>query len=156
EKEKKKPKMNSFNTDNMVCDNIPPCQSQFAIQKLKAFEFVELWYFTPDGCASMSLENKSTSSSSYTFNEDTPGSLLLKSTTSCHPSSKALHDHDLSWKKFDLRKNNFLLHIAKMEWLAEHQASLTVFFMSIILHKSQTLPKGEEILLQYALHVHHE
>ncbi|KIK79875.1 hypothetical protein PAXRUDRAFT_74063, partial [Paxillus rubicundulus Ve08.2h10] len=63
---------------------------------------------------------------------------------------------NLSWKQFNLGKNNFLLHIAKIEWLAEHQASLTVFFMSIMSHESQTLPKGEEILLQYALQVRRE
>ncbi|KIK74221.1 hypothetical protein PAXRUDRAFT_20096 [Paxillus rubicundulus Ve08.2h10] len=105
-------------------------------KKLKVFEFVELWYFTPDSCVSMSLENKSSSSSSYVFNKDTPGSLSLKSMVSSWPSHKALHDHDLSWKQFDLGKNNFLLHISKMEWLAEHQASLAIFFMSIISHES--------------------
>jgi hypothetical protein len=154
EKDKKKTKMSGFNPNTMVRDNLLPRPSQFAIQKLKNFEYVELWYLSPEGCAFTSNENKSTASGAYTFAED--GAFLsLKSTASCRPSSKALHDRDLTWRQFDLAKNNFLLHIAKLGWPEEHQASLAMFFMTIISHDSRTLPKGEGILLEYADDVRH-
>ncbi|KIJ05220.1 hypothetical protein PAXINDRAFT_93743 [Paxillus involutus ATCC 200175] len=155
EKNKKKPKMNSFNAEVMVRDNLLPRPFQYAIQKLWSFEFVELWYFTPDGCSTTSSENKSTASGAYTFTEDGPF-LSLKSTVSCRPSSRAIHDHDLPWRQFDLGKNNFLLHIRKLGWPQEHQASLAIFFMTIISHESRTQPKGEAALLQYASQVRRE
>ncbi|KIJ15710.1 hypothetical protein PAXINDRAFT_11303 [Paxillus involutus ATCC 200175] len=142
EKEKKKPKMNGFNTDSMHGPKKhPPAPLPF-------------WYFTPEGCLSTSLKNKSTTNSSYTFTQDGPGFLLLKSTASCRPSSKALHDHDHSWRQFDIRKNNILLHIAKMDWPAEHQATLAIFFIAVTFHEIWTQPKGKQILLHYASQVH--
>jgi hypothetical protein len=45
EAEKKKPKMNGFNATASVSDSIAPCPSQYAIQKLNNFKYVELWYF---------------------------------------------------------------------------------------------------------------
>ena len=51
EQEKKKPKINDFDKGKMVADHIMPRPSQFAIGKLKSFNFVELWYFTDEGCA---------------------------------------------------------------------------------------------------------
>ncbi|KAG2738450.1 hypothetical protein P692DRAFT_201798413 [Suillus brevipes Sb2] len=50
ESEKKKPKMNGFSATAAVGDAIVPRPSQFAIQKLNNFEYIELWYFSPEGC----------------------------------------------------------------------------------------------------------
>ncbi|KAF9237571.1 hypothetical protein BU15DRAFT_75939 [Melanogaster broomeanus] len=115
ERDKKIPKIGTFNSLTMVPDTLLHRPSQFALQAIKNFEFVELWYFTPEGCSITSSENKSTASGAYTFAEDGPF-LSLKSTASCRASPRALHDRDLSWRQFDLGKNNFLLHIAKANW----------------------------------------
>ncbi|KAG1853435.1 hypothetical protein DFJ58DRAFT_728179 [Suillus subalutaceus] len=50
ETEKKKPKINDFATGMSVGDTLTHCPSQYAIHKLKSFEYIELWYFSPDGC----------------------------------------------------------------------------------------------------------
>ncbi|KAG1791072.1 uncharacterized protein HD556DRAFT_1486952 [Suillus plorans] len=50
EAEKKKPKMNGFDEASSVGDSIAPRPSQYAIQKLNNFDYVELWYFSPEGC----------------------------------------------------------------------------------------------------------
>ncbi|KIK78385.1 hypothetical protein PAXRUDRAFT_16905 [Paxillus rubicundulus Ve08.2h10] len=64
ELEKKKPKMNDFDDKTKVRNIIIPRPSQYAILKLKNFEFIELWYFSPEGCRDMAK------SSSFTM-EDT-------------------------------------------------------------------------------------
>jgi len=48
--EKKKPKMKEFDHTTMVDDFITPRPSTYALNKLEAFEYIELWYFTPEGC----------------------------------------------------------------------------------------------------------
>ncbi|KAF8840256.1 hypothetical protein BDN67DRAFT_981227 [Paxillus ammoniavirescens] len=60
ELEKKKPKMNNFNDGVEVGNVIIPRPSQYAILRLKNFEFVELWYFSPDGCRDAAKSSSST------------------------------------------------------------------------------------------------
>jgi mannosyltransferase OCH1-like enzyme len=49
--EKKKPKINDFDEDRPPPSVMLPRPSQYAIQKLITFDFVELWYFSLEGCA---------------------------------------------------------------------------------------------------------
>jgi len=51
ELEKKQPKINDFDESKIVADQIMPKPSQFTLRKLKSFSYVELWYFTDEGCA---------------------------------------------------------------------------------------------------------
>ncbi|KIK75013.1 hypothetical protein PAXRUDRAFT_174082, partial [Paxillus rubicundulus Ve08.2h10] len=155
EQDKKKPKINSFNSHSMVCNTLLAHPSQFAIQKLKSFEYVELWYFTPEGCHITSDKNKSMARGSYTFTEE--GQYLsLKSSASHKPSPKAVLDQHLSWHQFNLGKNNYLLHPAKLKWPEEPQVSLALFFMTIISHEYRTSPNGERTLLEYQSQVHRD
>ncbi|KAF8235905.1 hypothetical protein L208DRAFT_1534907, partial [Tricholoma matsutake] len=50
EAEKKKPKMNGFDVNTMVDDFITPRPATYALHKLESFEYIELWYFTQEGC----------------------------------------------------------------------------------------------------------
>ena len=48
--EKKKLKMKDFNDTVAVGNYIAPRPAQYALRRLEDFEYVELWYFTPEGC----------------------------------------------------------------------------------------------------------
>ncbi|KAG1888049.1 hypothetical protein F4604DRAFT_1915947 [Suillus subluteus] len=95
ETEKKKPKINDFNADLPVSDVIIPCPSQFTLQKVKNMEFVELWYFSPDGCRKARDWNKSSADNALGLAK-VDGIVALKSFSSFKASNKALQDHDLS------------------------------------------------------------
>ncbi|KAF8838958.1 hypothetical protein BDN67DRAFT_1012672 [Paxillus ammoniavirescens] len=60
ELEKKKPKMNDFDDEVEVGNVIIPRPSQYTILKLKNFEFIELWYFSPEGCRDAAKSSSST------------------------------------------------------------------------------------------------
>ena len=49
----------------MVADHVMPRPSQFTIGKLKSFNFVELWYFTDEGCAEAQDTSKAQSDDAY-------------------------------------------------------------------------------------------
>ena len=49
-REKKRPKINDFDTNSLVGSYITPCPSTYAINKLENFDYVELFYFTCEGC----------------------------------------------------------------------------------------------------------
>ncbi|KIK43865.1 hypothetical protein CY34DRAFT_23364 [Suillus luteus UH-Slu-Lm8-n1] len=65
EAERKKLKMNSFEHASSVGDYLTPLPTQYAIQKLTNFEFVELWYFSPEGCKDALKSSRSLSFSIF-------------------------------------------------------------------------------------------
>ncbi|KAG1718453.1 hypothetical protein EDD22DRAFT_963840 [Suillus occidentalis] len=158
EAEKKKPKINNFNSETPMADIIIPRPSQYAIQKIKNIEYVELWYFSPDGCHdSVAITSRSTLDSNDTFGfAKVDGIVALKTIASFKASQKALQDHDLSWHQFDLAKTSFLIHIKKSGWPEKHQQALALFFMLITNHEHRMRPWGEKTLLRYAGFVHRE
>jgi hypothetical protein len=66
EAEKKRPKISDFDEDAMIDDFLMPRPSSYALRKLEDFEYVELYYFTQEGCID-ALENQ------HTLSEDTFG-----------------------------------------------------------------------------------
>jgi hypothetical protein len=47
---KKRPKINNFDANSSVGSYITPHLSTYAINKLESFDYVELFYFTHEGC----------------------------------------------------------------------------------------------------------
>jgi hypothetical protein len=145
ETEKKKPKINDFN------------DPQYAIQKIKNMEYIELWYFSPDGCHEASVTSRSTSDSDDAFGfAKVDGIVALKMIASFKASQKAVQDHDLSWQQFDLAKTSFLVHIEKGGWPEKHQQALAMFFTLVTNHEHCMHPRGEKTLLRYAGFVRRE
>ncbi|KAG1900881.1 uncharacterized protein F5891DRAFT_1187964 [Suillus fuscotomentosus] len=146
---KKKLKINDFNADLPVSDVIILRPSQFVLQKVKNMEFVKLWYFSPDSCCEARDWNKSSTDDTLGL-EKIDGIVTLKSFSSFKASNKALQDHDLSWRQFDMAKTSFLVHIEKASWPDKHQMTLALFFMLITNHEHRLCLRGEKILLHYA------
>ena len=67
EQEKKGPKINDFDNNKMVGDFILPRLSQFAIGKLKSFSFIELWYFTEEGCSEAQESSRTLPDDAYSI-----------------------------------------------------------------------------------------
>ncbi|KAG1785195.1 uncharacterized protein HD556DRAFT_1314457 [Suillus plorans] len=153
--EKKKPKINDFNADLPVSDIIIPHPSQFALQKVKNMESIQLWYFSPDGCQEAQDWNKSSADDALGL-EKIDDIVTLKSFSSFKASNKALQDHDLSWRQFNMAKTSFLIHMEKASWPDKHQMALTLFFTLITNHKHRLRPWGEKTLLHYASMVHRD
>ncbi|KAG2339814.1 hypothetical protein BDR05DRAFT_857204, partial [Suillus weaverae] len=88
----------------------------YIIQKIKSMEHVELWYFSPDGCHEASTTSRSTSNSDDAFSfTRVDGIVALKMLALFKASHKALQDHNLSWRQFDLVKTSILIHIRNVD-----------------------------------------
>ena len=48
--ERRKPKMKDFNENATIGDYVSPRPAQYALRRVEEFEYVELWYFTTEGC----------------------------------------------------------------------------------------------------------
>ena len=152
EAEKKKPKINDFKVGTAVGDTLTPRPSQYAIHKVKSYEYVELWYFSPEGCKEASDEAKSNSDDTFGLTK-VDDFVALKPVASARPSRKVIQDHSLDWRQFDLAKNTYLLYINKLNWPEKHQRALTMFFMNIVTHPYRSEPFGDRTLLLYAARV---
>ena len=48
--ERRRPKIHTFNPLKSVGADILPHPSPYALEHVKKFEYIELWYFSPEGC----------------------------------------------------------------------------------------------------------
>ncbi|KAF8809340.1 hypothetical protein BYT27DRAFT_7094779, partial [Phlegmacium glaucopus] len=97
ELERKKPKMNDFDNDQAIDDFILPRPAAFALRRLDDFDYVELWYFSQEGCVDASINH-------HTQHEDTFGltkvdeMLSLRPVASLKASKNVIPDAELSWR----------------------------------------------------------
>ena len=80
----------------MVPDYVMPPPSQFAIGKLKSFSFVELWYFTDEGCAEGQVSSRAQSDDAYGLTK-VDDLVALKPVTLFKASHNVIPDADLTW-----------------------------------------------------------
>ncbi|KAJ7653833.1 hypothetical protein B0H17DRAFT_1214542 [Mycena rosella] len=123
EVEKKKPKLGAFDPKLVIPNSLAPQASNFAKKKLEAKEYIELWYYTREGC----LDAESLRG----------GVQADESLESPNASKKVIRDEDLSWAQFSVAKTGFLAAIEVAGWPQEHRAALASFFYAIESHSSR-------------------
>jgi hypothetical protein len=148
EADKKKPKINDFDEDAMIDDFLMPRPSSYALRRLEDFEYVELYYFTQEGCID-ALENQ------HTLSEDTFGitkqdnMVQLRSISSLKASKHVIQDSELSWRQMTMGKTTLLANMPNANWPAKHVNALTQFFLQLEMHPFRSRPHGERILILY-------
>ncbi|KAJ7447174.1 hypothetical protein FB451DRAFT_1006647, partial [Mycena latifolia] len=152
EAEKKKPKLASFDPDRAIPDFLGPRVSNFAKKKLDDREYVELWYWTKEGCLDAeSLRGGVEADESFGITQ--VGSMLsLKPLTAYKASKKVVRDEDLSYAQLSIAKTGFLTAIAEADWPLEHRAALASFFYAVDGHPSRMNhdDHAENIMVIYA------
>ncbi|KIK76938.1 hypothetical protein PAXRUDRAFT_17842 [Paxillus rubicundulus Ve08.2h10] len=153
EAEKKKPRMNTFTPGSSVTDVLIHPPSQYALQKLTTFDYIEMWYFSLTGHLD-TLKYHDRSQADDTFNISKIDDMLtVRPIASVKASRNVLPDHELTFPEFLSAKNCFLNHAKKANWLTTNLNTLTKFFWFLETHPSVQLPLGEKIILTYASRV---
>jgi len=155
ELEKKKPKINDFDENRMADSVIAPRPSPFALNKLKSFEYMELSYFTPEGCATAAEENRTTAEEAFGLTQ-LDGFIALKPVAFFRASKNVIKDKDLSWRQMTMGKNSMLHHMSKLGWPEKHINALAHFFFALEDHPMQMRPDGNRILIIFQATVRHE
>lgn len=153
EAERKKPKMNPINPGTSAPDvlSIPP--SQYALQKLASFDFVELWYFSlPGRLDAAKHSNKSQADDAFglTKIED---HLTVRSIASVRASKNVLQDQELPLVDFLQARNTFMDYAKKADWPNVNLDSLSKFFWYLETHPLLHVPLGVKTVLTYAARV---
>ncbi|KAG6377306.1 hypothetical protein JVT61DRAFT_15094 [Boletus reticuloceps] len=153
EAEKKKPKINDFDKSLPPPGIVAPRPSQYALHKISSFEYVELWYFSLEGCTEASRNNKSQADDAFGLSSS-HNVLTLRPVASVKASRFACADHDLSFSDFQQAKNVFLEHIKCAPWPDKHVDALAEFFWNLENHPIRTTKNGNLIALHYASRIH--
>jgi len=148
EQEKKRPKINDFDEGRMVSDHIMPRPSQYAIGKLKSFNFVELWYFTDEGCSEAQDSSRTQSDNAYGLTR-VDNLVALKPVALFKASRNVIQDADLTWRQMNIGKNTMLRYMDLCDWLQKHIQSFAHFYFNIELDPMCACPNGEKVLITY-------
>ena len=125
-----------------------PRPSQFAIGKLKSFNFVELWYFTDEGCAEAQDTSKAQSYDAYGLTK-VDDLVALKPVALFKASRNVVPDTDLTWRQMNVGKNSMLRFMDLCDWPQKHVQSFAHFYFNIEIDPMHSRPNGERILIAY-------
>ncbi|KAF8798576.1 hypothetical protein BYT27DRAFT_7228338 [Phlegmacium glaucopus] len=155
EPEKKKLKMKDFDDSTTVGNYIAPRPAQYALKRIEDFEYVELWYLTPEGCADATQLQ-------LTQNDDTFGltkvddMVTLKSVSSLKAAKNVIPDNELSFCQMSMAKNAFIPLMTKFQWSEKAINAFAQFFTQLELHPYRQREFGERALIIYQARVRRE
>ena len=122
--------------------------STYALERLRKFEYVPLWYFTEAGCKAAD-KDKAASEDVWDVTKTSDNRLALRTATSNRPSSNAMSDELLTWDQF-IDGNHLLCRwLIPTGWPEDYAKTLTTFFWQIENHEHKNIPRGKETLLLY-------
>lgn len=98
-----------------IASILVPHPSQYAIQKLNTFDYVELWYFFPEDCANAACNNRSQADDTFGLSK-VDNILTVHLVTSVRALWNTLTDQELSFESFLQAKNSFLIHAKRASW----------------------------------------
>ncbi|KAF8801017.1 hypothetical protein BYT27DRAFT_7046194, partial [Phlegmacium glaucopus] len=155
ELEKRKPKMKDFDDTVAVGNYIAPRPAQYALRRIEDFEYVELWYLTPEGCTDATQHQ-------LTQNDDTFGltkvddMVTLKSVSSLKASKNVIPDNELSFRQMSMAKNTFIQLMTKYQWSEKAINAFAHLFTQLELHPYRQREFGERALIIYQARVRRE
>lgn len=150
EKDKKKPKINDFDENLTIGDEIPRRPSAYALQRLDHLDYVELWYFCPQGLQESADANQNpTDSIAFGFTTGADGEMGFKPANTEKASRSVVRDRDLTWRQMTMGKTAMLMQMTARGWPEKHIRALATFYVNLDIHPYRDRPNGEEILLLY-------
>jgi len=116
-----------FDLNAVIPSQVPHGPSQYAIGKIEAMEYVELWYFTTEGCRET---RKTTPIAADTYSPpNTDSGLALQPITATKASPNAVDDEHLSWEQIMTARHNIIATASRAGWPDKHVRSLAELYI---------------------------
>ena len=96
--------------------------------KLGSFQWIELWYFSPEACLEAAQQAYSTSDDAFGIAK-TEDALGFRQISTARASKNVIQDN-LTWRTFSLAKTNYVRHITKANWPHLHVQSIMDLFLN--------------------------
>ncbi|KAF8878338.1 hypothetical protein BD779DRAFT_1417247, partial [Infundibulicybe gibba] len=122
--------------------------SAYATDKLERKEYVEIWYFTWEGCEDASKQRFSTPQDVLSMARD-GDDLKLRPLAATRASRNALPDRALSWDQVFLGSKLLITHMTRTGWPRGHIETLSRFFVELDFIRAGKYRGYEHVIIEY-------
>ena len=127
---KKKATYVDFDLDTPVDNQVPHTPSEYAVGKMEDIEYVELWYFTTEGCKEAGKATPSVADN--TFGILTTGAgLALRPIKASKASHNAVIDQSLSWEQIMTARHTMISVANRTGWSRKLVLALAQFYINL-------------------------
>ncbi|KAJ7734422.1 hypothetical protein B0H16DRAFT_1327555 [Mycena metata] len=131
ERAKKRPKLPAFDAKATVPNVLQPRPSNFAKHKVAAFEYVDLWYFTVEGCRDAdSIRSGSAADEAFGLTQS-DNLLELKPMSSYKAAKRVVRDEDLTWSQVAIAATGLLQEMEAAQWPKDYLTAFASFFYAL-------------------------
>ncbi|KAJ7917067.1 hypothetical protein B0H13DRAFT_1608656 [Mycena leptocephala] len=147
---KKKPKFPAFDKSAPAPDFLQPRPSNFAKHKVAALEYVELWYFTVEGCNDTDTIRTGAAAEDAFGLVQSDNLLELKPMSAYKASKRLVRDEDLTWSQMTVGATGLLKELEAAGWPVDYRSAFASYFYALNSHPYRLRgPAGEAVLLIY-------
>lgn len=125
---RKKATFPSFDPNRSISARMPYYPAQYAIDRVRAMEYVELWYFTSEGILHASKITPTTSEEAISFLKTDAG-FAIQPIKASRASRNAILDESLSWEQIMTARHNILEAASK--WPDAHRLAMAEFYFNL-------------------------
>lgn len=127
---KKKATYVDFELDAPIASRIPNNPSEYAVGKMEDIEYVELWYFTTEGCKEASRATPSVADDTFGI-LNTKSGLALQPIKATKASRNAIVDEHLSWEQIMTARHTLIDTATKVGWDDKLTLSLAKLYINL-------------------------
>ena len=122
--------------------------SEKALKRLEKKEFVELWYFTAEGCRVTAAADLASPDDTYGL-VNTDKGLVFQTLGASSMSVKVTRDEDLTLEQMTEAKTRLVGCMKTCGWNEYEVTQTAMFYMSLDVHPMRSQPYGRQAILRY-------
>lgn len=142
---RKKTFVANFEEDSFIPKSLPFFLAQYAIDKIKSLDYVDLWYFTVEGILDASKITSTAADDTFGILRTDLG-LTLQQVKATRASCNVVMDKSLSWEQIATARHNIIEAASTRS--AKHHMALAKFFMNLEAMKANGTNARSLILYQ--------
>ncbi|EGN93852.1 hypothetical protein SERLA73DRAFT_24110, partial [Serpula lacrymans var. lacrymans S7.3] len=146
---------NEIDTKTTISDFVIDKPSPYAINKVESGDYIELWYFTVEGCRD-AFAHQHTIANTLSMITNDNNQVALKPAASYCASKNAKHDEDLTLNQIFIARTCLINEMDKAGWKRDFTRMLSHFYLQLDMHPKRRFSHSEQILVTYHAQAHHK
>ena len=127
---KKKAMFVDFDLNAPIASRVPHSPSEYAIGKVKNIEYIELWYFTTEGCREAGKATPLVADDTFRILKTNSG-IALQPLKSTKASKNAVVDEYLSWDQIMTARHTMITITDCVGWNKKLTLALAQFYINL-------------------------
>ena len=120
--------------------------AQHVIKRLKKKEYVELWYFTVQGCQDAAASDLISPKETFGFISTEKG-VVIQSVNVVAISSRVVRDEDLSWEQLTEGKTRLVGCMRASGWSKQEVRQIARFYLNLNVHPVRLQQNGQKAVM---------